>query len=162
MKRKAMILIDIDMDAKPGSSSTSHADGQLMDPRVGVFVPTTKFEIHIVPSEGDTTDESLAIRTTLAHELGHVVGYLSQSKVTMDDPRSKPVGNRWVPDPAGNMRATEKEAWDIAKEIDPGINEEEAKRALATYDQPELDAEVKMAILLEAFLTRDDSKQPVN
>jgi hypothetical protein len=152
MKRKAIVLITIDTDAKPGSSSTSHDEGQMMDNRTNKFIQTTKFEINIVPSPGDIKDMPLNLRTSLAHELGHVVGYLSKSPITMEDPRSKPMGNRWTADPANAMRAAEREAWDIAEEIDPTIDKEEAKRALGTYDQPELDAQVKLALILDALV----------
>ena len=164
MKKQAIILVTIDTDATPGSSSTKHDEGQMLSSDTGKYVPTSKFEIHVVPSdlEHDKSNLDLDVRTSLAHELGHVVGYLSGSKVTMNDPRSKPQGNRWTDDPGGAVRASEKEAWDIAQVIDPGIDMNNAKRALDTYNDPSMDVQFKMAIIADALHALIGEEDTVN
>ena len=149
MKKQAIVKISIDTDAKPGSSSTARHEGTVFD---GTNVmPMTAFDVNVVPSELDGAERESSVRSALAHELGHVVGYLSESKATMDDPRSKPIGNRWTNNPGDAVRAGEKEAWDIAREIDPGINPEDEKRALASYDDPAVNDTFEGAILAEAI-----------
>jgi hypothetical protein len=153
MKKQAIVLITIDTDAEAGSSSTHHDEGEMMDSRTHKFVPTSKFEINVVPSDRSRKDDGgMDIRTSLAHELGHVVGYLSNSSITMNDPRSKPQGNRWTVNPGDAVRASEREAWDIAKVIDPGIDMDNAKQALDTYNDPEMDKQFKMAIVADALM----------
>ena len=67
MKRQALVLITIDPDAKPGSSSTSHDEGKLMDPRTKQWIDTVKFEIDIIPAVGDYSDKKSSIFERVLH-----------------------------------------------------------------------------------------------
>jgi hypothetical protein len=162
MKRQALVLITIDPDAKPGSSKTSHDEGKMMDPQTKQWIDTPKFEISIIPSTGDVTDVSLNLRTSLAHELGHVVGYLAKTPASMNDPRSKPMGNRWTPNAGDAVRASEREAWDIARQIDPTIDPIEEQRALETYSGDDVDVQFGIATLLDSLLAHSDTLRHTN
>jgi hypothetical protein len=160
MKKLAIVYITIDLDAKPDSSSTAHHEGQLVGKG-----PATLFEVMIVPQTDKPEDKlPLAIRTNLAHELGHVVASLAGTEANRDDPRSKPKGNRWTEDPAEAVIKSEQEAWEIAREISPGIDEVSAKRDLASYtdQREELDSHLKEAILLDTLVNGIGKQSDVN
>ena len=149
MKRRAIVAIDVDTDGKPESSSTAHKD-------VGDIegVPATGFIVNIRPSNtADDPKSVLSMRTSLAHELGHIVAYIAGTEANQNDPRSKPVGNRWTENPAEAVIASETEASEIAKEIDPGIDAEETKRNLESYSKQkeELNTHLQIAMLLESL-----------
>src|SRR6266576_2452839 len=141
MKKRAIVFIDIDLTGKPESSSTSHKDvGSLSG------VPGTVFVMSIRKSDPKFTEDGaspLSMRTTLAHELGHVVASLAETKANADDPRSMPVGNRLVANADLAVRASEREAWEIAREIAPNLDQQEADKLLASYDDPELGSELE-------------------
>ena len=80
----------------------------------------------------------------------------------MNDPRSKPQGNRFTANPGEAVRASERDAWNIAREIDPTIDPIEEKRALATYDDPTMDAQFGLAIFLDTLLAHSDKLPHVN
>jgi hypothetical protein len=152
MKRVALIEVIIDTD-KHGSSSSSHTDsGTAINEKTKESFPADKFQVIVQTSDGQIgSDIPMAIRTNLAHELGHIVGFLAGTKTTMNDPRSKSQGNRWTEKPGDAVRAEEKQAWDIAREMGV-IDEQEATRALETYNDPDVDSQLKVAIMLDSLL----------
>jgi hypothetical protein len=156
MKQRAIVLITIDPDAKPRASSTDRHSGQAVNPVTGETENASLFEINIYPNDVDGPNVKLtpdSMKTSLAHELGHVVGSLAMTKANADDPRTKPQGNRWTERPAEAVIASEREAWDIARMIAPDLDEAEAAKNLATYADPKyrerLDGELKLAILAD-------------
>src|SRR6266576_4299798 len=150
MKKRAIVFIDIDLTGKPESSSTSHKDvGSLSG------VPRTVFVMSIRKSDPKFTEDgtsALSMRTILAHELGHVVASLVETKANADDPRCMPVGNRLMVNADLAVRASEREAWEIAREIEPNLDGQEANKLLATYADPELGPELEFGAQLEQWL----------
>jgi hypothetical protein len=148
MKKRAVIFVEIDPEAKPTASVTQHEQFEMPD-----GIPVMMFRLEIVPDEL-AENTPLSLRTSLAHELGHVVGSLAGTEAWLADPRSKPRGNKWTEKPAEAVIASESEAWDIAREIDPGIDEAQAKRNLDSYkDDPGLDDTLKESIGIDALIT---------
>jgi hypothetical protein len=129
MKTRALVAIEIDFDAPPQASSTDAHEGR----NALTGEPATLFEVKIFPNDANgeaakLTPESL--KTSLAHELGHVVARIADTKANREDPRTKPQGNRFTDNPA--------------------------KRNFESYADPsrkaEFDARLKSAILIEALI----------
>jgi hypothetical protein len=159
MKTLAFVVIEIDPDAKPKASSTSPM-GTAVNPVTGETAQA--FHIQIFPNDvngeaSKLTPESL--KTSLAHELGHVVASLAHTKTNANDPRSKPMGNRWTEHPAEAVIESEREAWEIARLIAPDLDESEAKRNFDSYadHRVELDSKLKSAILIDALVDSIDN-----
>ena len=162
MKKRAVIQIEIDSNAEQGASSTAHNDITFGDGTHG-----TLYNITVVPAgQGVASNPKsiLSLKTSLVHELGHVVGSLLKTPANSNDPRSKPVGNRWTDDPGDAVIASEREAWDIGKEIFPELDEREAQGHLATYteDHKNLDITMRAAIFIEALSEVMGGSKPVN
>lgn len=156
LKKRAVIIVDIDLTGEPEASSTSHRDTAMPD-----GIPVTVFHTNVRKSSPEySTDgqSQSSMRTSLAHELAHAVAYLAETEANQADPRSLPIGNRFVSDPASAVRASEREAWDIAKEIDPGIDHREADKLLASYDDEDLGPQMQIRALLESLLLARDRK----
>jgi hypothetical protein len=158
MKTLAFVVIEIDPNAKPQASSTNPM-GIAVNPTTGETAQA--FRIQIFPNDvngeaSKLTPESL--KTSLAHELGHVVASLAHTKTNVNDPRSKPMGNRWTEHPAEAVIESEREAWEIARLIAPDLDEAEAKRNFDSYadHRAELDSTLKSAILIDALVDSID------
>jgi hypothetical protein len=169
MKQRALVIITIDPDAKPRSSSTDRHSGTAVNPFTGERETASLFEINIYPNDADGPNVKLtpeSMKTSLAHELGHVVGSLANTKANADDPRTKPVGNRWTEHPAEAVIASEQEAWDIARMIAPDLDEREAEANFRSYADPKyrerLDGELKLAILAEMVQHHNPEKGGIN
>jgi hypothetical protein len=156
MKTLAFVVIEINPDA-PAQASSTDAKGQAINPLTGETAQA--FHIQIFPNAANGEAANLppeSLKTTLAHELGHVVARIANTKANREDPRTKPQGNRFVSDPADKVIESEREAWDIARMIAPDLDESEAKRNFESYADPsqkaEFEARLKSAILIEALI----------
>jgi hypothetical protein len=162
-KQRAIVLITIDPDEKPRASDTqNHVATNPVTGEVAAL-----FEVNIFRNDVDGKDpEKLtteSMKTSLAHELGHVVATLANTKANADDPRSKPMGNRWTEEPGEAVVNAEREAWEIARLIAPDLDEREAARNLASYEEdPTLDGQLRIAILADMVRHHDPEKGGIN
>lgn len=84
------------------------------------------------------------LMTSLAHELGHVLGGIFKTEAHQADPRTT---NGRSGDVAGII-ASEREAWDLGALVYPALDKAEAAHNLATYDNPASQAALKLNLTL--------------
>jgi len=139
MKRRAVVFIEVDDSAEPGSSATKpllqFGEGKGDEANYGAF------KVSIVPDPyADHPNTPQSIATTLAHELGHVVGAIAGTPKWKADPRTRHDVSALVVKITGqstpDMQESEREAWELGKVIYPGMDGAAAQRNFFTYFQP--------------------------
>ena len=149
MKKRVVIMVEIDPDGTTNVSNT----GLIMPDMVTENVLYSAYAVRVNPDNFATpgSGDPGGLMTSLAHELGHVLGGIFKTEAHQADPRT-------THGRSGNVSGiieSEREAWELGALIYPALDKAEAAKNLATYDNPESQAawefNLKLARLLASL-----------
>jgi hypothetical protein len=108
-----------------------YIDPELNEPSHSGYRGDRVFAVQVNRGEGDNTlDTRGQFQSVLAHELGHVIGLLSQDETHSSIDRE-------LFDLTGNAKyvlPAERKAWEWASQMLPGLDKETKDKSLATYE----------------------------
>lgn len=134
MRRKLATLEVWEDDGVPSSGLNFR-----LDPDTGEL--DNRYEILLNPKERAPNGERLNMPTVFAHELGHFLAHVLKAPEAIRGARNITLTNRLSPYLssqslfARDTLREEKEAWELARLIYPGLNETQAAECLRTYER---------------------------
>lgn len=136
MKKQIVVRIDIDTEKRSGpngaGSSTTYGN-----PNISPLDPRNEGKDIYIQVRNEEGTLAFSPLTTLAHELGHVLGFIFKTPKFVKDVKNRGTLSFFTGPTAelfNDMYKSEVEAWDIAEKA---LFQKDKEEALATYrDEP--------------------------